>query len=258
MQRQLPAFRFFSRILAIAVAWLGILLFAGDCSAGLRRKLPGGRFQIGDMVFQIPESQIVTGAVTPRPGDYSDYPPDRLDKQAELIEGLSIDGPDAFRPSGTHSRAKGPEDSTIQIILRISNREKDYWCRKPPYGLFLGGKFLRPEDALEKTIDFYVYGKPEWGTHALVAIGPQTFFFAPVALEKTKIGPRESLSYFYTSYVSLSRTVILEVRFAARDLKGISIFDLLKNVQSSVMSWRTPMPFSPSTYAHESSTFCAD
>ena len=233
--------------------------------------LKANRFQIGDLVFQIPQDQKVTRSV---PGDYSGYSPERLDTNARQVGAITIDGPDAWKPSGTHSRASGPEGSRIQIVIWQKDRgnEVDYWCHKPPF--VIGGRYLRPENALGRTQDFYIYGdaenKAEMRQHALiygkfvhksrtlVAAGNQTFFFAPVVIRKSDVGSGERPYFDYYTYIALSNHAAIDVRFDDGDIKDISILDLLRNVERNVMSWRAPEPFSPNVYAHQNPSFCAD
>jgi hypothetical protein len=155
--------------------------------------IKGGRYQIGDLVFQIPPSQVIThmsgpGAMLGR--DYSDHGPDKLDPTAEQLDGLTVWGEEVDGLAGVISGAKSDGEATRsdRVYVQVSiyrrppqesprfeamrpDKKPDMYCRPlPPGAVFHAlmqrggvyfGQYLLPERALEKTENFYVYGDPE-------------------------------------------------------------------------------------------------
>lgn len=192
-------------------------------------ELLGGKFQISDLMFDIPPTQKIFML------DDKLVASDSTPRESRRAKSLGL----TYRREGAPVEAAPGASVGVSLFQMDRAMARDSWCiNNPDRGK--GGKYLKPEDARARTEAFYVYERNIKG-QTLVAANSRTFFGAPVTLSRVNNehpgGGGADDQYNYMTGAALSPQVMLIANFNDIALNDISIFDLLDAIEHDVRRW---------------------
>jgi hypothetical protein len=208
----------------------------------------GGRFQVGDIVLDIPFNQRITHADN-SPDDLTKTPKKvEIDPSAKFAGKLRFMGEDALKLAGILPDDRLQDAPRLDITI-----EFNYFAVVPPEVLCARPNANdRPDGAWN---EFLIINAPteSW----LVAPG-KTFLGAPLMIRKLRNNSYREIRYSYVLIVWLSEKVAVYVELEDRDLDkiGLGLLHAISNIEGNLKSWISATPFPAKRLLREDPSSC--